>query len=59
MHVNCFNINYVVAWDFDDDDDYKLTCALFVCLITYYFNILNKTNIRVITISIIIISFYR
>ena len=39
-----FFINYVVAWDLDDD--WISMCILIVCLIKYYLNMLNLTNIE-------------
>ena len=39
----CFFLYYVAAWDFDDD--WISMCIVFVCLIKYYLNMLNLTNI--------------
>ena len=43
--VDFFGINYVVAWDYFDDD-WTSMCIVIVCLIKYYLNMLNLTNIE-------------
>ena len=35
---------YVATWNFDDD--WISMCTVFVCLIKYYLNIINLTNIE-------------